>query len=190
MRVRLMLSEKILAQWWHPVASSEALDLLHRAMCTVSNHCIAIAIWTASKDGVFYQRRLFVCCPGGHRGNMEWVVTRWRRPEASASCIAHGPGHAASGDARGIHQKYNARWYWWGIKYCPAIPFIDSKKTWDMGLFLWDMRSCSKMCWVGHWFWYLILISWSRQLQDDKHHIKVENILVIPKPYYQDEFAQ
>ena len=27
-----------LAQWWHPVASSEALDVLYRAMCPAS-HC-------------------------------------------------------------------------------------------------------------------------------------------------------
>jgi hypothetical protein len=34
-----------LARWWHPVASSEALDVLHRAMRRpVSYRCIAMAI--------------------------------------------------------------------------------------------------------------------------------------------------
>jgi hypothetical protein len=33
-----------LARWWHPVASSEALDVLHRAMRLASYRCIAMAI--------------------------------------------------------------------------------------------------------------------------------------------------
>jgi hypothetical protein len=33
-----------LAQWRHPVASSEALDVLYQAMCPASYHCIAMAI--------------------------------------------------------------------------------------------------------------------------------------------------
>jgi len=33
-----------LAQWRHPVASSEALDVLHRAMRLTSYRCIAVAI--------------------------------------------------------------------------------------------------------------------------------------------------
>ena len=32
-----------LAQWQHPVASSEALDVLHRAMRPASYRCIAMA---------------------------------------------------------------------------------------------------------------------------------------------------
>jgi len=32
-----------LAQWWHPVASSEALDVLHRAMHPALYRCIAMA---------------------------------------------------------------------------------------------------------------------------------------------------
>ncbi len=54
-----MLSEQVLAQWWHPVASSEALDLLHRAMRAVSYRCIAMAIRMASKVGVFADCCLF-----------------------------------------------------------------------------------------------------------------------------------
>ena len=30
-----MLLEQVLAQWWHPVASSEALDLFHRTIVTM-----------------------------------------------------------------------------------------------------------------------------------------------------------
>jgi hypothetical protein len=33
-----------LARWRHPVASSKALDVLHRAMCPASYRCIAMAI--------------------------------------------------------------------------------------------------------------------------------------------------
>jgi hypothetical protein len=33
-----------LAQWRHPVASSEALDVLYRVMCPASYRCIAMAI--------------------------------------------------------------------------------------------------------------------------------------------------
>jgi hypothetical protein len=37
-----------LAQWRHPVASSEALDVLYRAMRPASYRCIAMAIKNAS----------------------------------------------------------------------------------------------------------------------------------------------
>ena len=33
-----------LARWWHPVALSDALDVLHRAMRPESYRCIAMAI--------------------------------------------------------------------------------------------------------------------------------------------------
>ncbi len=33
-----------LARWLHPVASSEALDVLYQAMCPASYRCIAMAI--------------------------------------------------------------------------------------------------------------------------------------------------
>jgi hypothetical protein len=33
-----------LAQWWHPVASNEAVDALHRAMRPALYRCIAMAI--------------------------------------------------------------------------------------------------------------------------------------------------
>ena len=37
-----------LAQWWHAVASNEALDLLHQAMGPISYHRISMAIKIAS----------------------------------------------------------------------------------------------------------------------------------------------
>jgi hypothetical protein len=67
--VRFMLSDIILTQWRHPVASSEALDLLHRAMRAVTYQRIAMAIKTATFLGVFVDCCLFACCPGGHWGN-------------------------------------------------------------------------------------------------------------------------
>jgi hypothetical protein len=35
---------QVLARWWHPVASSKALDVLHRVMCPASYRCITMAI--------------------------------------------------------------------------------------------------------------------------------------------------
>jgi hypothetical protein len=68
--VQFMLSDIILARWWRPVASSEALDLLHRAMHTVTYRRIAMAIKTATFLGVFVDCCLFACCPGSRWGNM------------------------------------------------------------------------------------------------------------------------
>ncbi len=42
--VRTMVLGIILARWQRPVASSEALDLLHQAMCVVTYQRIAMAI--------------------------------------------------------------------------------------------------------------------------------------------------
>jgi hypothetical protein len=36
------------AQWWHSVASSEDLDVLHWSMCPTSYCCIRMVIKTAS----------------------------------------------------------------------------------------------------------------------------------------------
>jgi hypothetical protein len=64
-----MLTDIILARWRHPVASSEALDLLHWAMHAVAYQRIAMAIKTATFLGVFVDFCLFACCPGGRWGN-------------------------------------------------------------------------------------------------------------------------
>jgi hypothetical protein len=37
-----------LARWQHPVASSDALDVLYQAMCPTLNRCITMAIKIAS----------------------------------------------------------------------------------------------------------------------------------------------
>ncbi len=65
------------------MASSEALDLLYWAMHAVTYQRIAMTIKTSSKVGIFVDCCLFACCPGGCRGDIEQVVTRWRRPAAS-----------------------------------------------------------------------------------------------------------
>jgi hypothetical protein len=64
-----MLLDIIHAGWRRPVASSEALDLLNRAMHTVTYRRIAMAIKMATFLGVFVDCCLFACCPGGHWGN-------------------------------------------------------------------------------------------------------------------------
>ena len=65
------------------MASSEALDPLHRAMHAVSYRRIAMAIKTARKVGVFIHRCVVDCRPGVHGSNTEQLVVRWRRLVAS-----------------------------------------------------------------------------------------------------------
>jgi hypothetical protein len=82
-----MLSGIILTHWWRPVASSEALDLLHWAMHAVMCRRIAIAIKMANFADVFVDWCLYACCPGGHWGNTEQVVARCRHPVASGVAV-------------------------------------------------------------------------------------------------------
>ncbi len=82
-----MLLGIILAQWQRPVASSEALDLLHQAMRTVTYRRIAMAIEMASFAGVFVDCCLSACCPGGRWGNTEQVVAQCRHPVASGVAV-------------------------------------------------------------------------------------------------------
>jgi hypothetical protein len=70
MRDLLQLLAAILAQWWHPVAFTKALDLLHWGMHTVLYRRTAAAIKMASKIGGHF----VCCCPGGRWGNMEQAV--------------------------------------------------------------------------------------------------------------------
>ena len=72
---------------WRPVASCEALDLLHWAIRAVTYRHIAMAIKTACFLGVFVDCCLFACCPGGRWGNMEQVVARWQHPVASGVAL-------------------------------------------------------------------------------------------------------
>ncbi len=78
----LLLSEQMLAQWWHPAASSEALDRLHRAMRVVLYRCIAMAIKMASNVGIFFHCCCFAWDPGSRRGITEQVVAQWQHTEA------------------------------------------------------------------------------------------------------------
>ena len=64
------------------MASSEALDLLHQAMCAVTYRHIAMAIEMAKKVGVFFDCCLFACFPGGCWGDTEQVVAGWPHPGA------------------------------------------------------------------------------------------------------------
>jgi hypothetical protein len=43
-----------LAQWQHPAASSEALDVLHWAMCPALPRCIGMVIEVASNSPAFF----------------------------------------------------------------------------------------------------------------------------------------
>jgi len=50
-------TERLVARWRRLLAYIIALDLLHRAMRTVSHHCTAMAIEIASDGGAFVRRR-------------------------------------------------------------------------------------------------------------------------------------
>ena len=74
----------MLARWWHPVASCEALDPLHWSMCAVLYRGIAMTIKTAHKVGVFFIHHCVVDCrPDVSGSDTEQVVAQWRRPVAS-----------------------------------------------------------------------------------------------------------
>ncbi len=80
--VPTMLLGIILARWWHPVASSEALNLFYWAMCAVTYRRIAMAIKMAIFAGVFVDCYLYACCPGGRWGDTEQVFAQCQRPVA------------------------------------------------------------------------------------------------------------
>jgi hypothetical protein len=50
---------RILAQWWRPVASKVALDMLHWAMRLPSHRRIVIAIKMAREGGAFFLSLIF-----------------------------------------------------------------------------------------------------------------------------------
>ena len=77
----------MLAQWWHTVASSEALDLLYRAVHAVSYRRTATAIKLASKVGAFFHYCCISCHPGSRLRNTEQVVALWQHPEASGVAL-------------------------------------------------------------------------------------------------------
>jgi hypothetical protein len=77
----------ILAQWRRPVASIEALDLLHWAMHAVTYRRITMAIKRAIFARVFVDCCLYACCPGGCWGNTEQLVARCRHPVASVVAL-------------------------------------------------------------------------------------------------------
>jgi hypothetical protein len=92
----------MLAQWWHPVASSE------------SYRRIAMAINTAHKVGVFIHRCVVDCHPGVRGSDTERVVAQWQRlvssnmalnilhwamPHESLQCLHMAIKMACNGDA-------------------------------------------------------------------------------------------
>jgi hypothetical protein len=52
-----------LDRWRHPVASSEALDVLHQAMCPASYRCIAMAIENYHSIRLHFLLPPIRCCP-------------------------------------------------------------------------------------------------------------------------------
>ena len=53
---------QILAQWWRPVASKVALDMLHWAIYLASHGRIYIAIEMAREGGAFFSVVGFLSC--------------------------------------------------------------------------------------------------------------------------------
>ncbi len=82
-----ILLDIILARWRRPVASIEALDLLHWAMRVVTYRRIFMAIKMAIFARVFVDCCLYACCPGGRWSDTEQVVAQCRRPVASVVAL-------------------------------------------------------------------------------------------------------
>jgi hypothetical protein len=66
-----MLSEQVLTRWRRLVAFMKALDLLHRAMCTVEYHHIAMAKETAIKVSTYYNFVLFAVALAAANGKIQ-----------------------------------------------------------------------------------------------------------------------
>ncbi len=43
--------------------------------------------WNGHQSGYILHLWIVCCCPGGRRGDMEWVVARWRHPVASGVAL-------------------------------------------------------------------------------------------------------
>jgi hypothetical protein len=92
----MMLAATILVQWWRPVASIKALELLYWKMCKVLYRRTTMAIKMASKNGAFLSS--FFVQPW-------WLpVQYWAnpRPMAASSGFYQSPGPMLLGNALGV----------------------------------------------------------------------------------------
>ena len=76
---------QILAQWWRPVASKVALDMLHPAMRLASHRRIVIAIEMARKGGAFFLLSIF--CHALPLLNDTWLIKNKAKIYCSLLCI-------------------------------------------------------------------------------------------------------
>ncbi len=72
---------------------------------------------------MYFSSCCFPCDPGGHRGNMEWVVIQWQHPKSSGL----SPGHIASSHAVRItptclHGHQHA--LQWRYNHLLLLPFL------------------------------------------------------------------
>ena len=86
--VRLVISGRVLAQWWCLVAFMKATNLLHRVG---DAHSIVRSHRDGHQNGQQSGYILHYCCvdcsPGGRRGDTERVVTQWWRSVASGEAL-------------------------------------------------------------------------------------------------------
>jgi hypothetical protein len=54
-------TERVVARWWHPVASGVALDMLHQVMPHLAIQRLTMAIEMAGNRGAFIRRRRLYC---------------------------------------------------------------------------------------------------------------------------------
>ncbi len=85
--VPFMFLDIIFAQWWCPVASSEALDLLHWSMHALLYQRTATTIKMTSKVSRCFCHCFICCCLGSPCGNTEQVVAQWWLPVASGVAL-------------------------------------------------------------------------------------------------------
>ncbi len=125
--VQWLLLGLVLARWWHPVASSEALDLLHWEMRVVMYRRIAMAIKMASKVGVRFRCCFVCCCPGTCWRDTEWVITQWQHPVASSIALDK------------LH------WVMCFVLHCRTAMAIKTAGGWDA--FMLGLKQSCWYCW-------------------------------------------
>jgi hypothetical protein len=121
--VPYMLLDIILAQWWRPVASSVALDLLLWAMHAVTYRHIAMVIKNGQQSRCIFSSS-FVCLLPWWRQDQNGASSC---PMAASSGFSYSPGHAALCDAACIaplllHGHQNG--LQWNFIHLSPSPFL------------------------------------------------------------------
>ncbi len=127
--------------YWHTIAAIKMASLLRTFFC-----------------------RHFVChCPGGRRGNMERVVTRWRRPVASGVALdmPHQVMPSVLVRCIAVAIEMAGRWGAFVRHHCLFCIIIQSHKT-----MLWSIKTKDKLTQCLLLCLELVRILWAAAVDD------------------------